>query len=203
MTPFTGSLLRKTILFVSTLTALGCFLSCSRAASPEEIVLAYRDAFNAHNVDSLLSFYSDDIVFNIPDLQMRMAGKEALRGVAEYDSVLNTHMELTDITVSNDTVFCSIRETNDWMNTAGLSSAFYPKSIFVVSESRIVYLEADMADSSLHNWRSVLVSFFPWAQATYPSALDSVMSEGKFQFNAQSGAVYLELLKEWIDATDQ
>lgn len=44
---------------------------------------------------------------------MYLTGKDALRGVAEYDSVLNTHMILSNISTRSDTVYCSILETND------------------------------------------------------------------------------------------
>ena len=125
---------------------------------------SYKEALNSHNVESLLSYYHNDIVFNIPDLMMHISGKDVLRGVAEYDSVLNTIMELSNITLSNDTVFCSIRETNDWMSAAGISSAFYPKSIFVVKENKIIYIEADLADSCLKNFSDLFGSFLPWAK---------------------------------------
>jgi hypothetical protein len=178
-------------------------LSCFQADSPEKIVKAYKDALNSHDVDSLLRFYSDDIVFNIPALMMNLSGKDDLRGVAEYDSVLKTNMEISNITVNNDTILCSIRETNDWMNTVGISSAFYPNSMFVVRGNKIVYIEADLADSSLNNFQDVFNSFLPWAKQTNSHALDSLMPEGKFQFNAKNGIIYLELLKEWRKSTIQ
>ena len=190
-------------MMISISSYLICICSCSLSNSPEEIVLGYKDALNTHNVDSLLSFYSIDIVFSIPDLKMYLSGKDALRGVAEYDSVLNTIMTLSNVTVSNDTVFCSIRETNDWMNISGISSAFYPKSMFVVRENKIRYIEADMADSSLNNFAKILNSFFPWAKETYPNALDSLMPGGEFQFSSESASLYRELLKKWRDTSNQ
>lgn len=172
-------------------------LGCNGAFSPEVTVQDYKRAFNSHSVDSLMSLYSDDVVFMIPDLMMNLSGITNLRGVAEYDSVLNTTMMLSDLSVTGDTVFCSIEETNDWMKLVGISSAFYHNAMFVVKEGKVTHIEADVSDSSLSDFRNVLGSFLHWAKQHHPNELELLMPAGIFQFSAASAMLFIDLLREW------
>lgn len=183
-------------LFLMTVYMAGC----ESSMTPRETVIGYKDALNSHSIDSLMSFYGDEVVFSIPDLGNYLTGKEAMRGVAAYDSVLSTRMQITDIRVHDDTVFCSIQETNLWMDAAGISSAFYPHSIFVVKDEKIIYLHADLADSSAQAFRSVLDSFVPWAQQKHPEEFALMAPDGEFQFNADNGATMVSLMREWRDS---
>jgi len=132
---------------------------------------------------------------------MNISGKSELRGVAEYDSVLNTIMELYILSFHDDTVFCSIREINDWMNLAGISSLYYDNSKFIVRDNKITYIEADLSDSSLSNLRAFFGSFMPWAKENQPHLLDSLMPGGNFLFDTKGGVLFLELLVRWRDST--
>lgn len=152
---------------------------------------------NSHNVDELMQVYSDDIRFEIPSMRMMLSGKDALRGIAEYDSVLNTIMTLSDIRVSGDSVLCEITETNDWMNAAGFSSAHYSQAVFVVKCGKISYIGAVISDSSAKYFRNTLQSFMPWGNDNYPDDMAEMMPEGDFIFSAKSGETIIRLLREW------
>ena len=177
--------------------AICLIIGCARQPSTETIVENYRVALNSHNVDELMQVYSDDIRFEIPSMRMMLSGKDALRGIAEYDSVLNTIMTLSDIRVSGDSVLCEITETNDWMNTAGFSSAHYSQAVFVVKGGKISYIGAVISDSSAKYFRNTLQSFMPWGNDNYPDDMAEMMPEGDFIFNAKSGETIIRLLREW------
>lgn len=177
--------------------AICLIIGCARQPSTETIVENYRVALNSHNVDELMQVYSDDIRFEIPSMRMMLSGKDALRGIAEYDSVLNTIMTLSNIRVSGDSVLCEITETNDWMNAAGFSSAHYPQAVFVVKGGKISYIGAVISDSSAKYFRNTLQSFMPWGNDNYPDDMAEMMPEGDFIFNAKSGETIIRLLREW------
>ncbi len=179
------------------LASLICILACSTSSSPEEIVQNYKEALNSHNVDSLMNYFSDDIVFEIPSMRMKLSGKPALRGLAGYDSVLNTNMVLTNIRVGGDTVICGITETNEWMNAAGMTSAHYPEAIFVVINGKISHIKTEISDSSAADFDKVLSEFVPWANENYPESVTEMMPEGNFVFNAKNGETVVRLLRQW------
>jgi ketosteroid isomerase-like protein len=169
---------------------------CS-TSSPESVVQGYREAFNSHNIDSLMRYYADDVVFEVAGLGMSLTGRESVRGVAEYDSVLNTIMSLSNMTVSGDSVFCELSETNDWLNAAGISQAYYSRAVFVVPGSEISYIEAELSDSSAARINGVLDSLISWADQYCPERLEEMMPLGAFVYNADNAANSLDLLMEW------
>lgn len=177
--------------------AICLIIGCARQPSTETIVENYRVALNSHNVDELMQVYSDDIRFEIPSMRMMLSGKDALREIAEYDSVLNTIMTLSNIRISGDSVLCEITETNDWMNAAGFSSAHYPQAVFVVKGGKISYIGAVISDSSAKYFRNTLQSFMPWGNDNYPDDMAEMMPEGDFIFSAKSGKTIIRLLREW------
>ncbi len=184
------------------LASLICILACSTSSPPEEIVQNYREALNSHNVDSLMNYFGDDMVFEIPSMRMKLSGKPALRGLAGYDSVLNTNMVLTNIRVGGDTVICEITESNDWMNAAGMTSAHYSEAIFVVINGKISHIKAEISDSSAANFDKVLSEFVPWVNENYPESMTEMMPEGNFVFNAKNGETVVRLLRQWRQAME-
>lgn len=177
--------------------AICLIIGCARQPSTETIVENYRVALNSHNVDELMQVYSDDIRFEIPSMRMMLSGKDALREIAEYDSVLNTIMTLSNIRITGDSVLCEITETNDWMNAAGFSSAHYSQAVFVVKGGKISYIGAVISDSSAKYFRNTLQSFMPWGNDNYPDDMAEMMPEGDFIFSAKSGETIIRLLREW------
>jgi len=186
--------------FILFVVLIATMVGCDTSHSREEIVIGYRTALNSHSVDSLMKYYGDEIVFRIPDLGTFLTGVAAMRGVAAYDSALNTQMKIVNIRVQNDTVTCSIIETNNWMDAAGISSAYYPRSIFVVKDGKIIFIEADLADSCAKNFQEVLDSFVPWAQEDHAEELALMTPGGEFRFNAENGKTMVRLLREWRTA---
>ncbi len=184
-----------------TCTMLVAALSCSQAPSIRHVLEKYADLLSSHQIDELMKLYSDDIKFDIPSFDMHLSGKSALRGVAEYDSVLNTEMTLNDITSVGDTAFCEIVETNDWMEAAGISSAVYPRALFVVTDGRISQVMAELSDSSAAEFSRVLSQFVPWAEENHPREMARMMPGGRFIYNAQNGQTVVGILRQWRHAT--
>lgn len=178
-----------------------CFINCSKHQKPENLIITYQNVFNQHNVDSLMVLYSDDIKFSIPNMRMNISGIEAMRGIAEYDSVLQTMMKISNISVKADTVFCSLQEKNEWLITVGISSANYPNTKILFHENKITYFETNLSDSSLKEFGYVMGSLIPWARENYPIELDAIIPESGFKFDTENGIRFLELSKKWKEST--
>lgn len=78
--------------------------------------IAYRwfDAFNRHNLEQLLSLYSDDAIHYSPKLKIRqpetegyIRGKDALRSWWQdaFDRLPQLHYSVTTLTANDDRVF--------------------------------------------------------------------------------------------------
>lgn len=178
-------------------------LSCSFKPSPKKVVEDYVKAYNSHQIVNIMALCSDDIYFQVPGLGLDANGKESVRAIANYDSTLNTIMTLSDIRVNGDTVFCSLTENNDWCNAAEIPAAYYPKTTFIVKDSKIAKIHAEIADSSLENFEGVLDYFVHWGNENYPEKMRRMAPEGVFIYNAENGETMVSLLREWKASTKQ
>jgi ketosteroid isomerase-like protein len=174
--------------------------SCSNKKPPEAIIREYLHAKNSHQVSTSMQYIADDAVLEIPGLGMIIKGKEKRREIAEYDSVLNTTLTPSDLTVRGDTVFCSVIERNDWLEAAGIPSVYYPSTMHVVKDGKIVYSSGRMADTSAAEIGRVLGEFVPWGNENHPETMSRMMPGGIFIYNAQNGETVVGLLRQWREA---
>jgi len=171
--------------------------NCSFKSSPEKIVEGFVKTYNSHQVSEIISLYHDSITFEVSGFGINLKGKESVRAIAEYDSALKTIMTLSNITASDDTVFCSLSEHNDWVEAAEIPDAYYPQTMFVVKDNKIERLYAEIADSSLENFERVLDYFVFWGNDKYPEKMKTMAPEGDFVYNAENGAMVVKMLREW------
>jgi hypothetical protein len=206
------SLQKKLILYILLIigyTGLTFMPGCSRGPSPAKVMRAYESAVNSHNINSIVNCYSDDIVFEMPGVGPPIFGKDAVRGLAEYDSVLNTNWSITIGRIKHDSVFCGIRESNDWLSAARLSSSiqtpawanFYSPSVFVVRNGKIESAMISLSDSSISHLNEIMSSLVPWAQQNRPEEYASMISDGAFVYSGKNAQTILVLLKEWKEST--
>jgi len=194
----------KSVSIIIPAMAIAIFiLSCSFKPSAKKVVEDYAKANNTHRIDDIVAFYSDDILFEIPGFGMSMSGKDQMRSIAEYDSVLNTIMTISDVSVNGDTVTCSLSEYNNWIDAAEIPAAYYPKTTFIIKDYKISKLHAEIADSSLENFERVLDFFVHWGNDNYPDKMKQMAPEGKFIYNAENGETVVSMLREWKETTKQ
>jgi hypothetical protein len=177
----------------------GLFLAfgCSQTPERKKVVEEYQRASNSRKIDSLMSLYSDNIIAEFAGMGQPLTGKAKLRGKAEYDSVLNTILAFKILTIDRDTVIAFATETNDWLKEAGLQSNTYSSYIFVIRESKIVYVRAELSDASIAAINEVMAALIPWAELNQPDRLDSLTSGTLFSFGAPKALLSLDLLRQW------
>jgi ketosteroid isomerase-like protein len=167
--------------------------ACSR--KPIEIVMAYQEASNAGDVEEVMSLFTEDAHFRVPGL-FDLQGQEELRGLAEYDRKLHTVLEFGDLQERGDTVFCQVKETNDWIETADIGE-FYYHGYIVVRRGRIETIEAAFVPETDQAFRRVMKPLMEWARAERPDKLAEMMPEGRFEYNAENAEKNLSLLREY------
>jgi hypothetical protein len=187
----------KSVKTIPVLIVLAFLLACSFKPSPEKVVEDFAKTYNTHQVSDIMALYADNVTFEVTGFNMNFKGKESVRSIAEYDSALNTIMTLTNITASGDTVFCFLSEYNNWVEAAEIPAANYPRTIFIVEDSKIKSLYAEIADSTLENFERVLDHFVFWGNDNYPENMKKMAPEGDFIYNAENGTMVVEMLREW------
>ena len=187
--------MKKQTYVVFIISLLIVALSCSPNQS--DLINRYAKTYNAHNVEEIVSLYADDAVFEVVG-QLSLTGKNQMRDIAKYDSVLNIHMSISNIESHGDTAFCNLTETNEWLKTAEIGEAYYGVK-FIFKDGLIKHLRAETKPETQLAFSQVLSPLMKWANENKVDALEEMMPEGKFIYNAENARKTLNLLRSWKD----
>lgn len=176
------------------------FIVLSCAPDLSEHIKAYVATYNTHDVDKIMSFYTDDIRFENVGVWVK-TGKQEVQKITEWDAATHIVMKISNVTVQGDTVTFSLLETNDWLKLAGIGEALYEPSRIVFRDGKIAVIQARLSEESLNRWMPIWNAILAWAQENSKEKLAEVMPDGKFVFGADYAHKWLELLKDWREAT--
>lgn len=181
----------KTVAMVTTFALT--FISCS--AKPTEVVKEFEAAFNSHDVNKLTSLFADTAVIEL-SLFNHLQGKNQIRGFAEYDSVLSSHINVSDIAESDGRAFFVMTLKNDLLKTLGIDGAKY-SLIFEVNGGKIENISGGVTNETEIKLKSFQNTFMLWAARERPNKLNQIMPNGKVVCNAANAKKYLSLVIDW------
>lgn len=174
------------------------FLACSSQLTQRTSVIEH--AFDYSNIDNTLaSTYTDDIRFELGGIILE--GKQALRGAAEWDSVVNTHLSFSDFRMIGDTVICKCTAEDDLLKLQGNEHEYFDPVTIVFDDNRIKYVNFRRTAESLRVSNASSRPFTEWASKKRSQDLAKLMPGGKFVLSAESARGWLALVKEWHNAT--
>ncbi len=173
------------------------------ACSPNSTDLAkrYVGIYNSHNVEKIVSLYTDDAVFEAVG-QYTLSGKDQIRHHTEYYSTLNIHMSIFDIKAKGDTVSCNLSITNDWLKLSEIGEANYTV-IFIFKDGLVKRIRAEIKAETQRAFSKVLPPLMEWAKENKADLLKEMIPEGKFIYNAENAKKALALLRSWRDSLNQ
>jgi hypothetical protein len=179
------------------LASVVLFFSCSENLT--QLAQNYPIVYNTRDVSDILNLYTDDAIFEVTD-QFSISGKNQIRDITKYDSVLNINMSVDNIETAGDSVFCAFSETNDWLRIAEIGEAHY-SVIFIFKEGLVSKIIASAEPRTANAFNNVLTPLMIWAKENKPDLLSEMMPEGKFIYNAENATKTLALLTEWKENT--
>ena len=180
-------------IFVSAILIFSC------SSNLTQLTQNYPIVYNTHNVNDIVNLYADDAVFEVVG-QFSLSGKDQIRGITKYDSVLNIKMSVSNIETVGDSVFCNLSETNDWLQIAEIGEAHY-SVIFVFRDGLISKIIASAKPETAEAFKNVFTPLMIWAKENEPDLLSEMMPGGKFIYNAENAVKTLTLLTEWKEST--
>ncbi len=179
---------------------LPLLLTTSCAPTLVDRVKAFQEAANSHNVEKLLSFYTDDVRFEIVGIPMVMVGKENLRKPIEEQFILNVHLTFTDIKVNGNTVTYKVKEQNDWLKAAGIDAVYYEYDQITFEDGLIKEEKAKPTQESMKIMGEFQESFERWAFEKHPEERAKLKAKGITKENV---AKWLMLARKWRKETEQ
>ena len=185
----------KTLFLI--LVSVILIISCSENLT--QLTQNYPIVYNTHDVNDIVNLYADDAIFEVTG-QFSFNGKDQIRDITKYDSVLNINMSVSNIETVGDSVFCDLSETNDWLRTAEIGEAHY-SVIFIFKEGLVSKIIASAKPKTAKAFNNVLTPLMLWAKENKPDLLSEMMPGGKFIYNAENATKTLTLLTEWKENT--
>ncbi len=173
---------------------LALFAACS--PSLESRIEKFEAAINSGNVSDVMLFYSDVVTVEVGGVSTPMDDVE-LRQLAEWDSIVHTHVHFTIKGVSRDTVTCIKTESNDWYRAFGIDTVYFDPWVFIFEDDLIRGMKSTLTQESTQRMAGAFREFYTWAYENRPRKLKELMPEGKPIYGPGSAKKWMELLKEW------
>lgn len=167
--------------------------------SEKQIVQAYLEAHNAHNVEGVLDLLSPQIRFGMTGLWVR-EGLDEIRALEEWDAVMNSQLQFTDFKMRNQRLECKGVETNDWYKLVGIEQVSFQPIKFEIEGGKIRHIRAQIAPKSEMAVDRAVNDVVRWALDVYPDEITQLVPRGVFRYGHDQAQRWKKLVAEWKQA---
>lgn len=178
-------------LTISILLIFGCTVQ-----NGGEIIRSYEKAHNSHDVEKVLSFYSDDIEFELKGIWIK-SGIDEIRTLAEWDAALNSNLKFESIITKNDTVFCKVIENNDWFRAVNIVDLVHDPTVFIIQDGKIKKIIAYPSEKTGMEIQTVIGSIYQWSDRVKDNTIYNLIPDGEFIYSGEAARKWLDLFKKW------
>jgi ketosteroid isomerase-like protein len=172
-------------------------LTTSCAPPLADRVKAFQKAANSGDVEKLLSFYAEDVRFEMVGTPMAIEGKEKLRKPIEEQFILNCHLTFTDTKVDGDTATYKVKEQNDMLQAAGIDALYYEYDQITFEDGLIKKEVAKPTQESMKTMAEFRESFEKWASEKRGQEWARLKSEGITKENVNR---WLAIIRQWRES---
>ena len=176
-----------------TCTALGVSLSAQKTP---KVLKKYLDAHNAHNVEKVMSFYSDDISFDLIGV-WKKSGTDEIRELAEWDAALKSTLAISDVMLKGDSVYCKIKEKNEWFKAIGVEELVHDPVIFIIQDKKIHGIIAYASPEVGMKVGETIGRLGDWSAANGDRTLQELLPGGEFKYSAEAARKWMLLFERW------
>ena len=171
------------------------FVSCSKDEA-QKTVKAYIEAHNKHDVKKELSFYHQDIVFELKNTWTKK-GVEEMETLSLWDSTINSNLKLESFQTKGDSVLCKIIENNDWFSEMNIKDLIHNPVIFLVENGKIKKIIAFPSEETGAKIQQAIRSIMQWSQKKNDSTIYKLIPNGQFIYSSESALKWMALFKKW------
>ena len=177
------------------LLAFSMIISCKKDKT-QNTITSYISAHNEHNVSKELSYYHQEILFEIKDTWTK-SGIEEMRTLSIWDSVLNSNLKLEEIKISGDSAYCKIIENNDWFSAVGINDLVHDPTVFVIEDNKIKRIIAYPSKETSAKVQNAIGSIIQWSQQNQDSTIYELIPNGQFVYSDEAAHKWLDLFNRW------
>ncbi|MFA5251042.1 MAG: nuclear transport factor 2 family protein [Phycisphaerae bacterium] len=177
--------------------ALPVLLTTSCAPSLAGRVKEFQKAANSGDVEKTMSFYANDVRFEVVGTPMVIEGKEKLRKAIEEQFILNVHFTFTDIKADGNTVTYKVKEQSDWLKAAGVDALYYEYDQIIFEDGLIKKETAKPTQKSAEIMGEFRKTFDKWASENRGQEWAKLKSEGITKENVGE---WLAMIRQWKES---
>lgn len=161
-------------------------------------------AWNQGDLETVLSLYTDDMVLSCNEHAMA-SGKQGIADLLAMDAATHCEIHFSHcVPVDDDTVACTIVETNDLYRCIGLGE--FRKIDIIRFRDGLICEETEACDvGQWHTMRrsvdELFASVYEWASREQPEALAEIQAGGDVTRNKDSFVKLIALCRQWKGAT--
>ena len=177
--------------------ACGTVTRPTRAEGDADLVVQdFCQSFGQKAGLAILSLFADSARFDIEGIGVGFVGRDDIGRLAEYGMAVHERLKVRDIEVSQDTVRCRLRESNDWLGLLGVRRATY-NGWFWVSEGRILGARLELTPESRDELAGKLAEFLSWLLVENPKALNRLLPGGRPTYDSRIVPELIVRLRQW------
>ncbi len=171
------------------------FTSCSKDEA-QETVKAYFEAHNNHDVEKELSYYHQDIVFELKNTWTKK-GVQEMKSLAVWDSTTNSNLKLESFQIKGDSVLCKVIENNIWFSEVGIKDLVHNPTIFIIKDNKIKKIIAVPSEETGKKIHQAIGSIMQWSKKKGDSTIYELLPNGQFIYSSESALKWITLFEKW------
>lgn len=166
----------------------------------KEIVEAYLDAINRHDIDAEMSLYAEDVTNEVVGYFSK-TGKSALRQLGEYGTAINNNFHFHGYTIEKPgQVSFKVTQQNEVLRTFGVDELRYASYKMTIRNGLITSIRTELSQESLKLVKETDEAFVTWATKEQPEAFAAMTPGDEFIHSKKNGLAVMALLREWQTA---
>jgi hypothetical protein len=184
--------MKNNILFIFSLLIL---LSCSKKKT-QDVVKSYVTSHNTHDIEKTLTFFDEDIVFELKGVWTKK-GLSEMKSLEEWDAALNSNLKLENIISKADTVFCRVVENNDWFGAVDITDLVHDPVVFIIDNGKIKKIIGYPSKKTGEKIEAAIGALYQWSQKAQDSTINDLIQNSHFIYSAEAAEKWLELFNKW------
>lgn len=167
-----------------------------------ELVNAYVEAHNEHDIDRVMSMFADTVRYEEEGLQ-QFEGKAEVRNKELWDKAVNGQLEVYRLQVRGRKVTGTAVEYSDYYSAAGLESYNFELIEFEFEGGLIKQIKVVATMESNSDFANALAGFVVWAASNKASELENLKENGMWAYSPATAQYWVSMLREWKSSEGQ
>jgi hypothetical protein len=163
---------------------------------PVDVVKAYEDAFNRHDVQGTMAWLTEDVSFLVPSWgNMELKTRQDVQKLHEFYLAGPIEVHYTDCQTSANTVTCKTTYAEACSRAFGIN-VVPGVAVFTMLNDKIQTIKWDLTSDESNQYSENFDKFFSWWEKTYPDEFKWSQTDDNW-LTKENGAILAKRCQEY------